>query len=355
MLPSDHGVKSAPPGVNDPCNRMAKLYVLGGRQRKPGLQEPKEWWRWYEAALILEVCGDSGEVRTCVEYQTPPEARAGDKASINFHSGAIVGNALYTCTTTEVLVYRLPEFTQIGYISLPCFNDLHHVTPSSDGNLLVVSTGLDMVVKITPQGGVLEYWNVLKEDPWARFSRDVDYRKVETTKPHVAHPNFVFELDGEVWVTRFYQHDAVSLNGSHRRIDVSGESPHDGLIRGERIYFTAVDGKIVVVNRRTLRIEQTIDLREIQDRDGLVLPAWCRGLWLQDDRKFWVGFTRIRSTRLRENVRWVKTVLREGTVVKPTHLALFDIGDKKCLKEIDLEPFGMNAIYGIFPAESFPD
>jgi len=334
---------------------MAKLYVLGGRQRKPGLQEPKEWWRWYEAALILEVCGDSGEVRTCVEYQTPPEARAGDKASINFHSGAVVGNALYTCTTTEVLVYRLPEFTQIGYISLPCFNDLHHVTPSSDGNLLVVSTGLDMVVKITPQGRVLEYWNVLKEDPWARFSRDVDYRKVETTKPHVAHPNFVFELDGEVWVTRFYQHDAVSLNGSHRRIDVSGESPHDGLIRGERIYFTAVDGKIVVVNRRTLRIEQTIDLREIQDRDGLVLPAWCRGLWLQDDRKLWVGFTRIRSTRLRENVRWVKTVLREGTVVKPTHLALFDIGDKKCLKEIDLEPFGMNAIYGIFPAESFPD
>jgi hypothetical protein len=31
---------------------------------------------------------------------------------------------------------------------------------------------------------------------------------------------------------------------------------------------------------------------------------------------------------------------------------LFDIAEKKCLKEIDLEPYGMNAIYGIFPTPS---
>jgi hypothetical protein len=331
---------------------MAKLYVLGGRQRKPGISEatPKDEWYLYKTALILEVDTDSGAVRTCVEYQSPPEARAGDRPAAHFHGGAVVDNILYTCTTTEVLIYQLPDFQQIGYISLPCFNDVHHVTPASDGNLLVVSTGLEMVVKVSPRGEVLAEWNVLGEDPWARFSRAIDYRKVETTKPHVSHPNFVFELDGEVWVTRFHQHDAVSLNGTKRRIEIAGEGVHDGLAWGERLLFTAVDGKIVAVDGHSLQVEMVVDLRQIQDRDQLVLPAWCRGLLPVDDRTLWVGFTRIRQTLFRENVRWVKTILREGTVVMPTHIALFDIVNKRCLQEFNLETHGMNAVYGIYAA-----
>ena len=329
---------------------MAKLYVLGGRQRKALLRDPIKEWHWYGAALILEVDTASGAVRTCVEYETPPEARAGDKASINFHSGALVGDTLYTCTTTEVLAFKLPHFEQVAYISLPCFNDLHHVTPASDGNLLVVATGLDMVVKITPGGEVLAEWCVVDEVPWTRFSRTVDYRKVETTKPHISHPNFVFELDGNVWVTRFMQRDAIALNGSGGRIEIAVEKPHDGIVTGDRILFTAVDGKIVIVNRHTLRVEKIIDLRQIQDRDGQILPAWCRSLLPIDDAKIWVGFTRIRRTLFRENVRWVKTILHEGTVMRPTHIALFDIVAKQCLQEIDLEPFGMNTVFGIFPA-----
>jgi hypothetical protein len=329
---------------------MGKLFILGGRQRKAILRDPIKEWHWYEAALILELDTETGTARTCVEYETPPEARASDSASINFHSGALIGNTLYTCTTTEVLIYRLPGFERIGYFSLACFNDLHHVTPASDGNLLVVSTGLDMVVKVTPEGRIVSEWSVLDEDPWSRFSRTTDYRKVETTKPHMAHPNFVFEMDGDIWVTRFNQRDAVTLDGPRKRIEIAVEKPHDGFVHGERILFTSVDGKIVIVNRRNLRVEQVVDLRQIQDRDRLVLPAWCRSLLPVDERKIWVGFTRIRMTLIRENVRWVKTVLREGTVVKPTHIALFDIVDQKCLKEFDLEPYGMNTIFGIFPA-----
>jgi len=330
---------------------MRKLYILGGRQRKPGMNEatPKDEWYLYDAALILELDTDSGAVRTCVEYQSPPEARAGNQPAAHFHCGALSGNLLYTCTTTEVLVYRLPDFEQVAYVSLPCFNDLHHVTPSSDGNLLVVNTGLEMVVKVSLDGEILAEWSALGDDPWARFSRDIDYRKVETTKPHRSHPNFVFELDDEVWVTRFHQRDAISVSGSGKRIEIAGEFPHDGLIWGERILFTAVDGKLVMVNRHTLGVEQIVDLRQIQDRDQEVLPAWCRGLLPVDERRIWVGFTRIRKTIFREHVRWVKSVLREGTVVKPTHVALFDIVDKGCLKQFDLEPYSLNTVFGILP------
>jgi hypothetical protein len=329
---------------------MSKLYILGGRQRKALLRDPDKEWHWYEAAVILELDTDSGIARTCVEYETPPEARAQDNSSINFHSGTLLNNTLYTCTTTEVMAFRLPTFERVVYVSLPCFNDLHHVAPSADGNLLVVDTGLDMLVKITPQGQIVEEFSVLDEAPWTRFSRDIDYRRVETTKPHLVHPNFVFEMDGDTWVTRFHQRDAVTVGGTKKRIEIAVEKPHDGLVHGQHILFTSVDGKIIIVNRRCLRVEEIVDLRQIQDHDGQVLPAWCRSLLPVDERNIWVGFTRIRRTLFRENVRWVKTILREGTVVKPTHVALFDIVEKRCLKEFDLEPYGMNTVFGIFPA-----
>ena len=150
---------------------MSKLYVLGGRQRKVGIKPPtyQDEWYLYEAALVLEVDTNTGAARTCVDYETPREARAGEQKAGNFHSGALIGDILYTCTMTEVLAYRVPSFRQVGHISLPFFNDLHHVTLSRDGNLLVVSTGLDMVFKITPQGEKLAEWCVFDEKPWSRF------------------------------------------------------------------------------------------------------------------------------------------------------------------------------------------
>lgn len=250
------------------------------------------------------------------------------------------------------MTYRLPQFEQVGYVSLPCFNDLHHVTLASDGNLLVVSTGLDMVIKLTPRGEIMQEWSVLDEAPWTRFSREADYRKMITTRPHASHPNFVFEMDREVWVTRFYQRDAVALTGPRQRIEIALQAPHDGLVRGKQVFFTTVDGKIIVVNRRTLRVDQIVDLKKILDRENVVLPAWCRGLLFVDDHKVWVGLTRIRKTLLKENIRWVQSAIQKEAVAKPTHIALFDIAAQECLQQIELEDYGMNAIYGIYPAVS---
>jgi hypothetical protein len=331
---------------------MDCLYALGARQRKLLIKKEEEW-NLYESALILELDPKSGTARTRVEYKSPPEVRAHEHSSVIFKAGTIVGNTLYACTATEVLIFSLPEFRQVGYVSLPSLNDVHHVAPSSDGNLLVANTGLDMVIKFNSNGEVLSEWAVLDEAPWSRFSRDIDYRKVDSTKPHQSHPNFVFQLNGETWVTRFLQRDAICLDHRTKRIDIAVQSPHDGLICGDRIYFTTVDGKIVIANPRTLQVEEIVDLKQINGSGALL--GWCRGVLPLDERRIWVGFTRIRKTQFRENILWVRNIFREGMIEKATHIALYDIVDRQCLQEFDLEHHGMNIIFSILPAVPAPE
>jgi|SRR5580658_2202473 hypothetical protein len=327
-------------------SEMASLYVVGARRRKRVLREGTEW-DLYDAAVILQLDTDSGAVRTCVEYETPPGARPDQKSSTIFKSGTLVKGILYICTKTEILTFRVPGFQRIDYISLPCFHDVHHVTPASDGTLLVANTGLDMVATVSPTGELLAASNVLGEPPWSRFSPTVDYRKVETTKPHKAHPNFVFELNGDVWVTRFHQRDAICLKDSRKRIEIAVEAPHDGIVRGEQVFFTSVDGRIIIANSRNLKVEQIIDLKQVDGPQALL--GWCRGLLPLRDGRVWVGFSRIRKTWYEENVKWVKNVLREGMHEKPTHIALYDLVNQRCIQEFDLEAHGLHVLFSIFP------
>jgi len=325
---------------------MGPLYVLGARQRKSILKTDEEF-RAYEAALILRVDPTSGTANCCVEYKSPPEVRASEQASNGFKCASLVGNKLYTCTSTEVLVFTVPDFERTAYLSLPYFNDLHHVAPTNDNHLLVVSTGLDLVAKITPSGETMAIWNTLGEDPWARFSRDLDYRKVESTKPHKSHPNFVFQLGREIWVTRFAQRDAVCLTTPGKRIDINVEKPHDGLLFNNHLYFTTVDGHVVIADPHTLRVEQTFDLNQIDGAKDKSL-GWCRGLLPLDDRRIWAGFTRVRKTKFTENLLWIKHGFRQNET--PTHISLYDLVRGQCLREINLEPHGMNVVFGIHSA-----
>ena len=326
---------------------MDCLYALGARQRNLVIKNQEEW-NLYESALIVKLDPENRDVRSCVEYKSPLAARAHEHSSIVFKAGTIVGNTLYACTATEVLIFNLPDFQQTGYVSFPALNDVHHVAPTADGNLLVANTGLDMVIKCNLRGEVLAEWSVLDDNPLARFSRDIDYRKVDSTKPHQSHPNFVFELNGETWVTRFYQRDAICLENRSKRIDIAVESPHDGLICGDRIYFTTVDGRIVIANSRTLRVEEIVDLKQINGSDSLL--GWCRGVLPLDERRIWVGFTRVRKTKIHENILWVKHAFRPGMKEKATHIALYDIVERRCLQEFDLEPYGINIIFSVLPA-----
>lgn len=326
--------------------KMSILYVTGGRQRKRMFNRIVEEWNLYEAALILRIDVERDTSEVCVEYTSPPEVCANSEApSFLFKSGTLSGDKLYVCTSTEVLVYSVPDFVRVGYISMPCFNDLHHVSLTSTGNLLVVNTGLDMVVEVTPGGKLLREWDVLGGDPWKTFSREVDYRKIASTKPHKSHPNHVFQTGDDVWVTRAIQRDCVSLTESHHKIEFSGEYVHDGQVYNGKFYFTQVDGRVPIVDREKLKLEQIVDLNRIDNNENAIL-GWCRGVLPIDQRRAWIGFTRVRKTEFRENINWVKNLLRASE--KPTHLALYDLAAEKCLKEIDVERHDMNVIFSIF-------
>lgn len=322
----------------------APLYVIGGKQSIPRpLRAGQRHSHTYDKGIVLHVDPTSGTVSTCLEYASSEEVLAGHEAALSLQASTLEGNHLYTCTETEVMVYALPTFERLHYLSLPCFNDVHHARPSPSGNLVIANAGLEMVLELTLSGEIVGIWNVLGEDPWASFDSSRDYRRV-STKPHRAHPNFVFYVDSELWATRFHQGDAISLTAPGRSVHISTERIHDGVLHDGRLYFTAVDGKIVIVDATSLQVVERVDLNTFH-ADRTVL-GWCRGV-LIDGSFLWVGFSRIRPTQFRENVTWVARGFRRG---KPTHIACYDLARRRCVVEIDLEPAGLSALYSILPA-----
>jgi hypothetical protein len=322
---------------------MDKVFVGGGQFRSSVFQKLEEW-ESCKRALLVEIDPVSKHSRNCVEYDSPKEAAADELPAILFKSTTVVDHKLYACTSTEVMIYDLPSFRLTSYISLPFFNDVHHVYPTAQGTLLVMVTGLDMVAEVSLEGKFLRHWDVMGEDTWSIFSRDIDYRKIPTTKPHRSHANHIFQLGDETWVTRFHQRDAVSLRDPQRKIEIAIQRPHDGFIFNDSLYFTTVDGHVVIANPRSLKIERVIDLNKMSGANSDTL-GWCRSLLPIDERFLWVGFTRVRPTKFRENLNWVRQQKRAH---RPSHIALYDLHSESCIEEIETEPHGIGVVFTLF-------
>ena len=325
-----------------------KYLVLGGQNRVGALGKAE--WSKFELAVAMVVDVKSKASHRVLEYTSPLDVTASDDArAVLFKAGALQNDHLYLCTQTEVLVYSYPDLKQVRYLSLPCFNDLHHVRPGQDGNLLVVSTGLDMVFEIDDQDRVFREWTTVKGSGWERFDRDTDYRTWSTTKPHLSHPNYVFDVDGEHWVTRFEQRDAVCLDDWSRRIPIDVQRPHDGEYFNGRIYFTTVDGHVVIADASTHERIEVHDLNGIEGVDYSL--GWCRGLRVVDDHRVIVGYSRIRPTKIRENIRWVRHKLgKETSGLRPSRIAQYDLKTGTLEWEHILEDAGLNAIFSIHEA-----
>ena len=107
---------------------MGDLLVMGGRQRTS--INARQEWQFYDRALALRLSADGQFRDVAIDYVTPPDLCADHLPSIVFKASSLVGDRLYACTQTEVLVYRLPDMRLETHLSLPCFNDVHHVTPT---------------------------------------------------------------------------------------------------------------------------------------------------------------------------------------------------------------------------------
>jgi len=320
------------------------LYVVGGQQRfRRSILDQDQQWYDYQSGIVLRVDSQTGFSKQVLNYVSSPETCApGDP--ILFKSATLRDNYLYACTQTEVLIYELPAFKQVAHISLPIFNDVHHVLPTADNTLLVAISGLDMVVEMDWRGNLMRSWDVYDGKLWTRFSCFMDYRMGVSTKPHKAHPNHLFMVVDEIWVTRFEQRDAICLNYPERRIDIGLERVHDGCLVDGRLYFTTVNGCVVIADPATLKIEEVIDLTTLHDPE--LLLGWCRGLLVEGPRA-WVGFSRIRPTKFRETLGWVRSGFKQSL---PTHIACYDLVEKRCLTEIELEDQSLNAVFSIFSA-----
>src|SRR5664279_3780798 len=101
---------------------LGRLYVLGGQQRGARPMSGGLDWYEYERGLILEVDPASGSVERRVAYESPAGSRVAEEPVVLFKSATLVGDTLYACTQTELLLYRVPDFTPAGYLSLPRFN-----------------------------------------------------------------------------------------------------------------------------------------------------------------------------------------------------------------------------------------
>jgi hypothetical protein len=326
---------------------MNKLYVTGGKQRKSTLGVNE--WNQYECGNILQIDPSNRQVLHSHQYTTPAQYRPDQaNASILFKSGSINDSRLYVCTQTEVLIYQIPDFQLEHHISLPCFNDLHHVAPTNRDTLLVASTGLDLILELTLTGEVINEWFTSEESGWHRFSQNTDYRKVVSTKPHASHPNFVFEYENQIWSTRFEQKDAFCLTNKST-ICIGTERPHDGHVYNNLCFFTTVDGHIIIADLTRQSVIRRYNLSEFSPTPDLL--GWCRGLHVIDKNNVIVAFSRIRPTKFHQNLLWVKQQLKGQSKAesKPTRIAHYDLANKVVNWELDLEPFELNAIFSVLP------
>lgn len=320
-----------------------RLLVTGGAQRDAAIWFDE--FHHYERAMLAEVDLDTGHVKVLLEHETPPAWCAEDRPSIVFKCATLQGDRLYLCTQTEVLILRWPSLETLEHLSLPSFNDLHHVLPVGE-DLLVVSTGLDMVLELDAARELRASHAVIDEAPWARFDRAVDYRRIASTKPHKAHPNFVFLWEGAPWVTRCHQRDAVKVGEITRRIAVDVERIHDGNVVGEEVHFTAVDGHVVFTRPHRPEARRVWNLASMTQTDQPL--GWCRGLHVEGDLAY-VGFSRIRPTKLHDNLRWIKNLGKPRGYL-PTRIGVYDLAQKRHVRDIDLESVGLAAVFSILPA-----
>jgi hypothetical protein len=283
------------------------------------------------------------EKRACtreIDYRPPPE-HLGEGCSVRFTGGCSYQGQWFQCSGTEIVVYDTRDWSVQQVISHPSFHDLHGVTVVND-EIAIANTGLDMVQFLDLSGRIVREVNLASVPTWERFDRATDYRCVVSTKPHEIHPNHLFQIDGQWWVTRFLKCDAVNLANPEERIDIGVGQPHDGIIRGDFIYFTTTNAHLVIADVATRKVVEIIDLNRFNPWGGKI--GWCRGLEVDGDFAY-IGFSRLRKSKWAGTFQVAKDALRRRK--RKSHIERIDLRQKKLVDSYDYETHGSSAIFSL--------
>ena len=326
-----------------------KIILTGGKQRTDGY-DIKEW-AGYSLAVAISVENENENenliVKEVINYKTPKKYLAEDEdASITFKSGHLINGELWISTQTEVLCFDPTNYEIICHFSHHLFNDVHHITVTSQNTLVITSTGLDAIFEYSRDGKLLNEWSCTGAPIWDKFDSTVDYRKVITTKPHTNHPNFCFEFEGNYWVSRLKNKDCYCLNTGEIISLATGEI-HDGILVGKHAYFTHVNGYISKVDMKLKKVVKLIDMNPINESTKEL--GWCRGLHYINEDTFLVGFTRIRPSKYHQGLEWLKNKIHaKGWLgCQPTRVCLLNTKKMAFEWEINLEEHNINAVFSI--------
>ena len=306
----------------------------------------KEGFR-YDGAVIHVIDWKRKRVIKEITYKSPPE-HLGRGMSMQFKGASIYnGEKYYVVTNTEVLCYDICGWKLVDVYSQRDFNDLHSVLRVKD-KIYVCNTGLEIVQVFSSDWMLLDEINLCSVPTWDRFDRFKDYRRVPTTKPHEVHVNHLFVLGGHVFATRGQKQDVVDLLDMSTKIQLSKEQDHkniilchDGLVKGDRIFFTQVDGRILEVERGNLNNVSVLDLNSLNSTRKKL--GWVRGLEVVDDFAF-VGTSKMRGSRFKEYTEWAVKGSRKAM---PSSIIQVDLRRKRIVDYYELERYKGHAIYTI--------
>jgi len=294
-----------------------------------------------DTGVLARVDWDAGIITPIFEYRTPVENRHPD-LRVTFKAGHITSDELLLPTSTEILVFSRGDWQLKEVVSLPQFNDLHHVIVS-DSEWIVCNTGLDSLVWLDANGNFIRQEVLLDSDVPTRYGLDMDFRQLFSTKPHNVHPNYLFHGPaGELFVTCFFQKRAVNVADSADYYPIDVGNPHDGLLHDGKVYFTTTNGHVVICDAFSRKQIEILDIPAILGEERAI--GWCRGLHIKQNRLF-IGFSKIRETKSKEFIRWIRNGLKWNN---PSQIVEIDLVTKKKVKSV-LLPDEDSPIFDLIP------
>jgi hypothetical protein len=325
-----------------------KFWIIGGITSKFATLNAKFGKKYntnYASIDLLDF--ENQKIEKHYRYLPDSSIRSEDLGrDIRYTSATIKDDYIYLCTPTQVCIHRLSDMELIKIINHKWFNDVHHVN-IHEGNILVANTGLDSIIIFDEEYKFKNIISTNDVEVWSKFDKATDYRQIASTKPHVNHPNFVFTTGSDIWATRFHNKDALNLNNRKEVIDIGVGKPHDGHVIGDKIYFTTINGWIVIADSISKKILNRIDLNEIDKRNRPL--GWCRSLSLVNDYLY-VGFTRLRRTKMEDNLRWIKEKFTGNMEPLPSRIAKYDLKNRQLVDEYVVPEGYTDLIFSIIPA-----